>query len=74
MLLMAITIKGNMLPMVDESEFVYVKIPKLNQSDEKVHVNPEGVLMVPTSLFEEIKWNAENLKHYKSMEVFDIHI
>ncbi len=69
---MALTIKGNMLPMVDESEFVYVKIPKLNQSDEKVHVNPEGVLVVPTSLTEEIKWNAENLKHYKAMEVFDI--
>jgi hypothetical protein len=74
MLLMAITIKGYMLPMVDESEFVYVKIPKLNQSDEKVHVNPEGVLVVPTFLTEEIKWNAENLKHYKAMEVFDIHI
>ncbi len=63
-----------MLPMVDESEFVYVKIPKLNQSGEKVHVNLEGVLIVPTSLTEEIKWDAENLKHYKSMEVFDIHI
>ena len=74
MLLMAITIKGNMLPVADESEFVYLKIPKLNQSDEKVHVNSEGVLIVPTSLTEEIKWNAENLKHYKAMEVFDIHI
>jgi hypothetical protein len=60
--------------MANESEFVYVKIPKLNQSDEKVHVNPEGVLVVPTFLTEEIKWNAENLKHYKAMEVFDIHI
>ncbi len=74
MLLMAVTIKGNMLPMAEESDFVYVKIPKLTQSDEKVHVNPEGVLIVPTSLTEEIKWNAENLKHYKAMEVFDIHI
>ncbi len=74
MLLMAITIKGNMLPVADESEFVYLKFPKLNQSDEKVHVNSEGVLIVPTFLTEEIKWNAENLKHYKAMEVFDIHM
>ena len=74
MLFMATIIKGNMLPMVNESEFVYVKIPKLNQSDEKVHVNSEGVLIFPTSLTEEIKWNAENLKHYKAIEVFDIHI
>jgi hypothetical protein len=71
---MATIIKGNRLPMGNESEFVYVKIPKLNQSDEKVHINPEGVLVVPTYLTEEIKWNAESLKHYKAMEVFDIHI
>jgi hypothetical protein len=38
MLFIATIIKGNMLPMVNESEFVYVKIPKLNQSDEKVHL------------------------------------
>jgi hypothetical protein len=74
MLFMATTIKGNMLPMANKSDFVYVKIPKLNQSDEKVHISPEGVLVVPTSLTEEIKWNAESLKHHKAMEVFDIHI
>jgi hypothetical protein len=70
---MAITIKDNM-PNAEESEFVYVKIPKLNQSDKRVHINPEGVLIVPTSLTEEMKWNAENLRHYKAMEVFDAYI
>jgi hypothetical protein len=71
---MAATIKGNMVPMAEEPDFVYVKIPKLNHSDEKVHVTSEGVLIVPTSLTEEVKWNAENLRHYKAMEVFGTHI